>query len=153
MEQFAHTMPCRSFRCRRRSSSLKCSGACDPGTIALWAQRILASRSCPAGRFVSVPGSNVSNCSTCKASSTAKKLPYMKGPARAGKGTKQALESSRCSGHCPPGFFCPSDRSTKRCPQGTFSVGKATCIGCPLVFRGIRSISWVQMWAGNLRRV
>ena len=116
-------------------TSLKCSGACDPGHYCPVGATNSTFRSCPAGRFVSVPGSsNVSNCSTCKASFYCEEAALFERPCPSGTyGNGTGLESSRCSGDCPPGFFCPTQTNQpQRCPQGTFSMlGNATCIGCP----------------------
>ena len=127
--------PAGRFGAEEGLTSLKCSGACDPGHYCPVGATNSTFRSCPAGRFVSVPGSsNVSNCSTCKASFYCEEAALFERPCPSGTyGNETGLESSRCSGDCPPGFFCPTQTNQpQRCPQGTFSMlGNATCIGCP----------------------
>ena len=100
--------PAGRFGAEEGLTSLKCSGACDPGHYCPVGATNSTFRSCPAGRFVSVPGSsNVSNCSTCKASFYCDEAALFERPCPSGTyGNETGLESSRCSGDCPPGFFC-----------------------------------------------
>ena len=110
--------PAGRFGAEAELFSLKCSGACDPGYYCPEGSASSTSKPCPAGRFVSVPeSSHVSNCSMCRKSFYCEQAALFERPCPSGTyGNETGLASRRCSGQCPPGFFCPTQTNQpQRC--------------------------------------